>query len=146
MRAFLIALLIYPFAEIFSLLTLADAIGGMWTFIWLLTSFFLGVFMMRNGKLASLLTVGSAMRQGQISLLGLLWPLRVMLAGLLFAIPGLISDIFAILLMMPWKGPVLADIAPSHNNATPGNTASGDIIEGEYQRVDKTVDPNSRLH
>ncbi|MDC7700984.1 FxsA family protein [Vogesella indigofera] len=146
MRAFLIVLLLYPFAEIFSLVTLADAIGGGWTIAWLLFTVLLGVAMMRNSKLASLLTIGSVLKQGQVSLLALLWPLRVMLAGLLFAIPGLISDVLALLLMLPWRGPTLANMAPPSPPPAADGSAGGDIIEGEYQRVDKTVDPNSRLH
>lgn len=146
MRAFLIILLLYPFAEIFSLLSLADAIGGGWTIAWLLFTVLLGVVMMRNSKLASLLTIGSVLKQGQVSLLALLWPLRVMLAGLLFAIPGLISDVLALLLMLPWRGPTLANMVPPSPTAGTNNAGSGDIIEGEYQRVDKTVDPKSRLH
>ncbi|MDC7709683.1 FxsA family protein [Vogesella indigofera] len=146
MRAFLIVLLLYPFAEIFSLVTLADAIGGGWTIAWLLLTVLLGVAMMRNSKLASLLTIGSVLKQGQVSLLALLWPLRVMLAGLLFAIPGLISDVLALLLMLPWRGPTLANMAPPSPPPPADGSAGGDIIEGEYQRVDKTVDPNSRLH
>lgn len=146
MRAFLIVLLLYPFAEIFSLISLADAIGGGWTIAWLLFTLLLGVSMMRNSKLASLLTISSVLKQGQVSLLALLWPLRVMLAGLLFAIPGLISDVLALLLMLPWRGPSLANMAPPSPPPTADGSAGGDIIEGEYQRVDKTVDPNSRLH
>ncbi len=146
MRAFLIVLLLYPFAEIFSLITLADAIGGGWTIAWLLFTLLLGVAMMRNSKLASLLTIGSVLKQGQVSLLALLWPLRVMLAGLLFAIPGLISDVLALLLMLPWRGPALANMVPPSPSAGTDSSGNGDIIEGEYQRVDKTVDPGSRLH
>ena len=153
MRAFLIVLLLYPFAEIFSLITLADAIGGGWTIAWLLFTVLLGVAMMRNSKLASLLTIGSVLKQGQVSLLALLWPLRVMLAGLLLAIPGLVSDVLALLLMLPWKGPKLANIDMSQAFRQPGaqqhgqdNAANGDIIEGEYEHVDRNTPNDRRLH
>lgn len=146
MRVFLILLLLYPFAEVFSLVMLADAIGSGWTFVWTLFTFLLGIGMMRNSKLATLLTIGSVLKQKQVSLFALLWPIRIMLAGLLFAIPGLISDVFALLLLLPWKGPTLANMPPPGPQAAPEASSNGDIIEGEYQRVDKTVDPNSRLH
>lgn len=146
MRVLLILLLLYPFAEIYSLSALSDVIGGGWTLLWVIFTFVLGMAMMRNSKLATLLTIGATLRQGQVSLFSLLWPLRIMLAGLLFLIPGLISDVFALLLLLPWRGPVLADMrAPTQPG--PASDAGGeDIIEGEYQRVDKTVDPGSRLH
>lgn len=147
MRAFLLVLLLYPIAELASLIYLADAIGSGWTFAWILATVLLGIGMMRNGKLGSLLTLGSVMREREVSLFSLLWPLRIVLAGLLFAIPGLISDVLAIVLLLPFKGPSLKTPDPRQGfQPQQQSPQDGDIIEGEYQRVDKTVDPDSRLH
>lgn len=147
MRAFLLVLLLYPIAELASLIYLADVIGSGWTFAWILATALLGIGMMRNGKLGSLLTLGSVMREREVSLFSLLWPLRIVLAGLLFAIPGLISDVLAIVLLLPFKGPSLKTPDPMQGfQPQQQSPQDGDIIEGEYQRVDKTVDPDSRLH
>jgi UPF0716 protein FxsA len=75
MRAFLIVLLLYPFAEIFSLITLADAIGGGWTIAWLLFTVLLGVYdaQQQAGQPADH-RLGA--ETGPVSLLALLWPLR----------------------------------------------------------------------
>ncbi|WP_293759909.1 FxsA family protein [uncultured Aquitalea sp.] len=139
MRALLFALLLYPFLEIATLVALADRLGGGTVFLMVLASSLLGVWMLRNQKLGALITLGSVMRQGgQVSLYSLLWPLRYALAGLLFAIPGILSDAFALLLLLPFKGPSI--------NMGSASPLREDAIEGEYRRVDDTTPPDRRLH
>ncbi|MCD5328116.1 FxsA family protein [Chromobacterium piscinae] len=145
MRVLPLLLLIYPFAEIAALVALADRIGGLAVFLLVVLSSMLGLWMLRNQKLGALLTLGSVMRQGdKVSLYSLLWPLRYALAGLLFLLPGLLSDLAAILLLLPLKGP---DISPRTSSAGPsaGPAGNGDIIEGEFKRVDETTPPGRRL-
>ncbi|SCK10417.1 FxsA family protein [Vogesella sp. LIG4] len=149
MRGFLILLLLYPFLEMYSLFWLADHIGGGWTLVWLLVSFVLGSMLMRGSKLGALLTIAGTLRQGNVNLFTLLWPLRIMIAGLLLAIPGLISDVFALLLLLPWPGPKLTELNMGDNfRQPPQNPPSGeaDIIEGEYERVDPRTPSDRHLH
>lgn len=149
MRGFLILLLLYPFFEMYSLFWLADHIGGGWTLAWVIASFFAGSLLMRGSKLGGLLTIAGTMRAGNVSLFSLLWPLRIMLAGLLLMIPGLLSDLFALLLLLPWPGPKLADLnipqAPFGQTGQPGNNGSTDIIEGEYERVEPRTPQDRHL-
>jgi UPF0716 protein FxsA len=66
--------------------------------------------------------------------------LRYALSGLLFAIPGILSDLLAILLLLPFKGPTLQNVA------SPAGMAD-DVIEGEFSRVEpKGQDQPPRLH
>ncbi|OWY40813.1 membrane protein FxsA [Xenophilus sp. AP218F] len=144
MRIFLLMLLFYPFAEIAALVALADHIGGMATLLLVVCSSLLGMWMLRNQKLGALLTLGSLMRQGdRVSVYSLLWPLRYALAGVFFLVPGVISDLFAVLLLLPFKGP---EIAVNRGPAAPGHAAGDDVIEGEYSRVDDAAPPGNRLH
>ncbi len=147
MRALPLLLLIYPFAEIAALVALADHIGGLAVFLLVLLSSLLGLWMLRNQKLGALLTLGSVMRQGdKVSLYSLLWPLRYALAGLLFLLPGLLSDIAAILLLLPLKGPDIQLRTPGAGpSAGPGPAGNSDIIEGEYSRVDQQTPPGRRI-
>ncbi|POZ63262.1 FxsA family protein [Chromobacterium alticapitis] len=147
MRALPLLLLIYPFAEIAALVALAGRIGGFAVFMLVILSSLLGLWMLRNQKLGALLTLGSVLRQGdKVSLYSLLWPLRYALAGLLFLLPGLLSDLAAILLLLPLKGPdiQLRTAGPSPGPAA-GPAQNGDIIEGEYHRVDEDTPPGRRL-
>ncbi|WP_144372329.1 FxsA family protein [Vogesella urethralis] len=154
MRGLLILFLLYPFLEMYSLFALADHIGGGWTLAWVIVTFLLGSALMRNSKLGGLLTLAGTLREGKVSLFSLLWPLRVMLAGLLLAIPGLVSDVLAIILMLPWKGPKLADLNMNQPFGQGGEQPfqhqpggeQGDIIEGEYEHVQRPAPDDRRLH
>ena len=141
MRAILLLLLLYPLLEIATLVTLAHHLGGGVVFLLVVASSLLGIWMLRNQKLGALLTLSSVLRQGQqVSLYSLLWPLRYALSGLLFAIPGILSDLLAILLLLPFKGPTLKNVS------TPTGMAD-DVIEGEFSRVEpKDSDPQRRIH
>ncbi|WP_374421995.1 FxsA family protein [Chromobacterium sp.] len=146
MRTFLILLLLYPFAEIAALVALADRFGGLAVFVFVVLSSLLGLWMLRNQQIGALFTLGSVMRQGErVSLYSLLWPLRYLLAGVLFLIPGVISDLAAVLLLLPFKGP---NIAVNARGAAGGghSSADNDVIDGEYTRVDKETPSDRRLH
>ncbi|MDF0605641.1 FxsA family protein [Neisseriaceae bacterium TC5R-5] len=136
MRTFLILLILYPFAEVAALVALADRFSGMAVFLFVVGSSLLGLWMLRNQKLGALFAISSMMRQGErVSLYSLLWPLRYMLAGVLLLIPGVISDLLAVLLLLPFKGPSI-QVNTQHNRPTNAETKQDDtIIDGEYSRV-----------
>lgn len=144
MRGFLFALFIYPFVEIATLVMMASHLGARFTLFWVIASALLGILMLRNQQVGRLLTLGAVFKQGdQISLYSLLWPLRYVLAGVLFIIPGVISDILAIILLLPLKGPQIkmqeAHFGQWQDQAHQEN---GDVIEGEYTSKN---DPKDRL-
>jgi UPF0716 protein FxsA len=87
--------------------------------LWLILAFFLGALMLRHQRLAVLFTL---FRQtGDIT--SLFWLARYYVAALFFIWPGVLSDIFAILLLLPWKG------APARP------VSAEDIIEAEFTQV-----------
>lgn len=134
----LLMVLLFPVVEILLLVSLASHIGLFATLLYLIASALLGSWMLRNQELGALLTLGSIMRQGnRVSAYALLWPIRYAFAGVLFIIPGILSEIFAILLLLPFKGPatVAAQPAPAQDDT---------IIEGEFQRVDEAPTPIAR--
>lgn len=134
----LLFILLFPVIEILLLVSLASHIGLMATLLYLLLSAILGSWMLRNQKVGALLTLGSLMRQGGgISIYSLLWPLRYSLAGVLFIIPGVLSEIAAILLLLPLKGPQW-----QMPTGQPTRPVDDDIIEGEFHRV---AEPSSQL-
>ncbi|WP_028536799.1 FxsA family protein [Paludibacterium yongneupense] len=131
MRKFLLIVLLYPFLEIAALVTLAGHFGALAVLLYVCASALFGCWMLRNQKLAALLTLGSIMRQGEaISVYSLLWPLRYTLSGILFIIPGVLSEIAAIALLLPLKGP--------QRRARP--VQDNDVIEGEYHHVNDDHD------
>ena len=141
MRAILLLILAYPFLEVASLIYMADKLGGGFVLFWVLASALIGIVMLRNQRMASLLTLGALFSQkGNISIYSLLWPLRYLLAGVLFLIPGVISDILAVILLLPLSGP-----GPKVRMPETGAPSDG-AIEGEYTRVDESVERDRHLH
>ena len=121
---FLFLVLGYPIAEIYATLQLVESIGGFATILWLATAFMLGILMLRHHKFAVMATLYGDLRSGTVTPRALFTLARYYIAAVLFIIPGPISDIVALLLLLPWGGGI----------ATP--PADNDILEGEYRRVD----------
>jgi UPF0716 protein FxsA len=145
MPLFLLIILAFPIAEITLLSMLASHIGVFGMLLYLIASALLGSWMLRNQKLGALLTMGSLMRQGEgISIYSLLWPLRYALAGVLFILPGILSELAGVVLLLPLKGPALKATTTGQGPMPPDE----DVIEGEFQRVDEPrpsiADPSTR--
>lgn len=120
----------YPIAEIFATLQLVNAIGGLLALLWLAIAFTLGILMLRHHKLAVMVTLFGDLRAGTITPRSLFTLARYYLAALLFIIPGPISDVVALILLLPWGGSL-----PAHSKPVDDG-----ILEGEYRRVDPQRD------
>ncbi|MCG9064053.1 membrane protein FxsA [Laribacter hongkongensis] len=143
MRIFLLLLLAFPFVELALLISLADWIGAGGVFLYLVLSALLGIVMLRNQKLGALLTLFSVMCEGRASVWQLMWPLRYLLAGALFVLPGILSEVAAVLLLLPFKGPALGGAGTGGTAGSPPfdtppgpQAGGGSTIDGEYHRVD----------
>ncbi|MDR3412503.1 MAG: FxsA family protein [Formivibrio sp.] len=121
----------YPIAEIYATLQLVHSIGGLLTLLWLASAFTLGILMLRHHKLAVMATLFGDLRSGTITPRSLFILARYYLAAVLFIIPGPISDVIALILLLPWGGHMI--------NTKPVDES---ILEGEYRRVDSKQDDN----
>jgi len=132
-------LLAFPLIELVGLIVLAGRIGGLAVLLWLIVSALAGLWILRNQRLGMLLTAWGALNAGgQMSLYQMLWPLRFMLAGVLRIFPGVFSDLIALVLLLPLRGPDLG----AGMGGEPPRAANDSVIEGEFSRVD---DPKKRL-
>jgi len=96
---------------------------GWWLLVWLIGSVILGATLIREQQFALLGHVMRAAQQGGDPFQAIFASGRILLAGLLFIFPGVVSDGLALLLLI-WPRP---QIPP---------TPESDIIEGEYRRED----------
>lgn len=150
-----IGFLVLIFLEIMSIVWVADWLGGGLTFLLMVASFALGIFMLRRTGMSGVLVAGAAMRSGGgVSMYQLLWPIRFALAGLLLLSPGFVSMAVALVLLLPIKGKPIADMSVHTAAFDPGRTQNpfvrqpsppkdGDIIDAEYTTVTR-VDPRSK--
>lgn len=142
-----IGFLVLLFLEIMSVVWVADWLGGGWTLLLMIASFFTGLFMLRRFGLSGVLLAAAGARSGgQVSLYQLLWPIRYAVAALMLMSPGFASTLVALLLMLPVKGKPIAQNgggASFGGGFGPGRRGQGDIIEGEFTVEDPAGKPQT---
>jgi UPF0716 protein FxsA len=123
---FLFVVLGFPALEIYTLFKVADLIGW-WLLAWLVCSALIGWMLIREESLAVFGRLAVATQNSQSPITALWDSGRTMLAGVLLIIPGVLSDVLAlILLLLPSKSgrPVARD------------SSDDNIIEGEVRVVE----------
>ena len=130
-------LLAFPFAEIFLLVDLAHKYGW-WLLFYLVVIGFLGLQLIRGEKLLMSAKMMQSVGAGDNPVKTILSSARNMVAGVLLIIPGVITDIIAvILLLIPISKPTLSSATNSqYQHSTYEKAANDDVIEGEYTKID----------
>ena len=122
---FLAILLGFPLLELWVAVLVAQKIGW-WLLAWLIGAVFIGVTLIREEQFAIFGRLMGAVQQGQNPFRAIFTSGRVMLAGLLFIFPGLISDALALLLLI-WPQRKMQPMQRS------------DVIEGEFRREEEKL-------
>ena len=144
MRFLIVALLIgFPILEGTLLLKLAE--HNLWfTVAWAIFGVIAGIALIKNARFALMARLSEALASGQFSLAAFIDSFRVVIAGLLFIFPGVVSDLAALLvLMLPSRA-----LAPLSSTGTAGqtrrygqprpsprgNVEAPVVIDGEFKR------------
>ena len=98
---FFLALILIPVAEILVLFWLADVTNWLVVIGLLVGAGLLGAFLARQQGLRSLSRLSDEMRRGQMPADAIFDAMLVSFAALLLILPGLLSDVMAILLLWP---------------------------------------------
>ncbi|WP_051711330.1 FxsA family protein [Andreprevotia chitinilytica] len=130
----LLALLAWPAVEIIALVLLAKAIGTGWVLAWLAVTAVAGVLMLRHHKWAVGMSLLNDARSGRLSVGSLFWVARYYIAALLLVLPGVIGDVVALIMLLPW-GRRAGMQVPTDNT-----------LEGEFRRVDRGGDAAGRIN
>ena len=121
--------------EVLSIVMMVKLIGGMLTFALMVLSFILGSYLIgRNAGVSKVMLAGALLRgHGRMSLYQMLWPVRIPVAGGLLMIPGFVSSVLALLLLLPLKGGKAQEPQGASPFFTQRQTArDDDVIEGEF--------------
>ncbi len=136
-------LLAFPFAEIFLLVELAHRYGW-WLLVYLVVIGFLGLQLIRGEKLLMSAKMMQSLSAGGNPIKTMLGSARNMVAGVLLIIPGVITDVIAVvLLLIPFGKPNLGSNFQNHTTntqyqqSTYKKAANDDVIEGEYTKIDE---------
>lgn len=152
-----LALLVWPFLEIFVAFAVIRDFGFMNAFFgWLLT-LVLGVGLFRTSSLRLTIGVARAMQEGKAPALTAVDGALIGLAGVLLLLPGYISDAMALILLIPPIRRLFAKrllkafsirtggLADFEASAGPSFDASSAIIDVEAVVVDEKPRPVSQI-
>jgi UPF0716 protein FxsA len=129
----LLILLAFPIAEIWLLIDLGDRFGW-WLALYLVLVTYLGWRLIQEEKQLLAGRMMQTLMQSPTPNLAIFGGLKNLLAGILLMIPGVITDIIAVLLLL------IPSAKPMQGNPFQGDSsftsANDDVIEGEYTRED----------
>lgn len=117
----LLILLAFPVLEVMLLIELGERFGW-WLLAYLLLSAGLGATLIAQERVSVVARMMHNLQQGRHPVRALLTSAKKMVAGILLILPGVISDVVALVLLLVHL-PVAAQPA-----------ANDDVIEGEWRR------------
>ncbi len=135
LRFLAFAAVLLPLAEIYAALQVASAVGVVATLALLVLAGVLGSLLVRRQGVGVLLRLRQAIERGETPAAEVAEGALVAVAGLLLVLPGLLTDVLALLLLVP---PVRRQLASRWLKAAPlrvGAAPPGQrVIEGEWRR------------
>jgi UPF0716 protein FxsA len=136
--------LLLPVAEIWLLVQVGSHIGAGWTVLLVVAGALGGLLVIQTQGLSGLARMTSLFRPGVSPAREMLDRLLVLFAGVLLLIPGFITDVAGLALLLPplrrWVSQRLLRrmvmVAPGAAGATPPeNTGQPRVLEGESRRI-----------
>jgi len=98
----ILPIIILPLAELFILIQIGSHIGALNTIVLVLISAMLGVLLARRQGLRTLQQIQLNLSQGQIPAEELIDGVLILFGGILFVTPGVLTDLFALVLLFPF--------------------------------------------
>ena len=127
---------IWILAEIAGFIIVGEWIGVWWTLLLVVLSAVLGMAILRGQSMQMMRKMQEAMRQGKSPAMIRREVPFVMLAGILLIIPGFVSDIIALLLLIPVVPRVVIRWLKGDKKPKAQPT---DVIEGEFWEESKKI-------
>ena len=95
---------IVPLAELYILIKIGSHIGGFNTILLVLMTTVLGALLARLQSLRTLRQIQLSLSQGQIPAEELIDGVLILFGGILLVMPGVLTDLFALVLLLPLRG------------------------------------------
>ncbi len=128
----LLIVLIFPALDVLATLRFARW-TGIPALVWFVASAIAGVLLLRKERMTFRAKTLAALRGDQPLLRGLLDSGRRVLAGLLLILPGIVSDLIALLLLLL---PINLGAPLATQPASFGRSFRRDSLKGDFRRVD----------
>ncbi len=145
MRVLLGLLLAAPLIELWLIIRVGSHLGALTTIALLIGAGLLGMNLLRQQSLSTLMRVDQRLQGGELPAGEILEGFALTLAAALLLIPGFITDVLALPLLIPplRRGLVRHYLGSAHFSAhyrsgyrQTQTGAQGDIIDGEWRRED----------
>ena len=138
MRYFFLFLIIFPFIEIYTLKVIGGSIGAFNTMLWIFFSGIMGLYLLRNQGLKTLLDIQSKKSVFEPTADNFLKTIFTPIGGFFLLIPGFLTDVIGILILLPITRIFILGLFFSYlrpiGQGTGTNKNNGDWIEGEYRK------------
>ncbi|WP_150243177.1 FxsA family protein [Nocardiopsis quinghaiensis] len=102
-----LALMALPFLEVWLMIAVGGWIGVPWTLAALVSLLVLGVAVLRRAGTRAFRDADGALRSGEPPRGGLLDPLMLMAGGVLLVVPGFVTAVLGLLMVLPFTRPAL---------------------------------------
>ena len=138
MRYFFLFLIIFPLIEIYTLIVIGGSIGAFNTMLWIFFSGIMGLYLLRNQGLKTLLDIQSKKTAFEPTADNFLKTIFTPIGGFFLLIPGFITDVIGILVLLPITRIFILGLLFSYlrpiGQGSGTNKNNGDWIEGEYRK------------
>jgi UPF0716 protein FxsA len=145
MRLLVALICALPLLEIAGFVVIGGRIGLALTLLWLLAAGMAGLALIRHGGLNALIKLQTALQEGREPGHSLIDGAVMVTAGLLLIVPGFVSDLLALILLLPFSRNFLLRHAAHHfetrvyRSGPQGGTRTT-VIEGEYEIIEPDND------
>ena len=139
---FLIFLLFYPLLEIALFASIGGEIGAGATIMLCIAAMIAGSLLVQYQGLKTTLSIQQALDRGEMPVQDMFDGICKFMAGILLILPGFFSDAVALVLLIPfmreWLRLYLTRYFIGEPIIAARGKAAGDVLEGEFTRVDST--------
>jgi UPF0716 protein FxsA len=133
-----------PLLEIAGFVVIGGRIGLGLTLLWLLAAGMAGLALIRHGGLNAIIKLQTALQEGREPGHSLIDGAVTVTAGLLLIVPGFVSDVLALIILLPFTRNFLLRHAAHHfetrvyqsGGTGPAGRSRTTVIEGEYEIIE----------
>jgi len=147
--AFLLLFIIVPLVEIYLLIEIGTVIGALATVALCVLTAVVGGALLRYQGLQTMFRAQANLSKGQLPAIEMFEGVALAIGGALLLTPGLVTDVFGFLCLIPWSRRMMIHAAmrrmqvvygpPGSGPGGPGGggTAPHDTLEGDFEHRDR---------
>lgn len=135
----LVLFIVVPLLELYVLIEVGAQLGALTVIGLLIAAAIAGGLLLRWQGFSLARRVRETLERGEVPAIEMMEGAMVLTAGILLILPGFLSDIVAIGLLLPWlrSALILRFVAARRKSAAAQAPRRPQIIEGEYRREDE---------